>query len=195
VQRANFKRYSKKTPGERKIPRIEQLEKGVDPVEWLERYANYDPWETGGRWIAGISHPHGFYDEARNSAGDLILGTCPDVDDCVRELRASPELGRLLLDTEREQIVFWNRAKVKKPPRLHPEVKEEGPQLMDISVLQSLAGPRHSPQKWIGRPVSKLAGLVYRDHLNERNRTVERRSRKHVQLFDDGEYPRIYRAD
>jgi len=63
---------------------------------------------------------------------------------------------------------------VKNPPRLYPEVRHDGLNLMGISVQLALAGPRHSPKKWIGRQVWKLAALIYRDHLNERNRAVHR---------------------
>lgn len=176
LQRAFFKKYSKKSEEERPLPEVPRLEEDRDPVEWLEQNADYDPWEKNARLVAGISQPHGFLsDNPRNSAGDLILGACPDFDGLVGELWTSGETQRLLDETKEGRIVFWNRAKVQNPPRLYPEVIEDCEALMGISIQQALAGPRRSPEKWIGQPVWRLLGLIYRDHLNERNRVVHRR--------------------
>jgi hypothetical protein len=171
--------YSKKSTEVRPMLEVPELKDGMNPVQWLEQHSKYDPWEKDARLVAGISQPNGFFsDKPRNSAGDLILGVCPDFDALVGELWNADETKHLLHETLENRIVFWNpRAKLPTLPRLYPEVIDDSTSLMAISIQQALAGPRNSPDRWIGKSVLSLVGLIYRDHLNERNRVVYRRGR------------------
>jgi len=180
LQRASFKMYSKKSDGRSLLPvpdtKALAAENIEDAIEWLEQNVELDPWENNSRFVAGLSHPKGsFSSKPRSSGGDLVLGVCPDFDELVSQLLKMNETRKLIKETYSGQIVFWNRSKVKSPPRLHADVRNECEDLMYISVQQALAGPRHSPKKWIDQPVWKLVSLIYRDHLNARNRVADRR--------------------
>ena len=147
-----------------------------DAVEWIERNGTFDPWESNARYVGGFSHPKGFHsDRPRNVSGDFVVGACPDFDDLTARLLKMRECKRLIDDTRNHRIVYWNRRKVKTPPRLQPEVIEECDDLLMTSVQQALAGPRRSSEAWVDQPVWKLVGLIYRDHLNARNRSVATR--------------------
>jgi hypothetical protein len=180
VHRSKFRKYSKKKDRDELTVPENGLTGDMDALEWLELHAEHDPWEKNQRLVAGISRPRGFHsDKQRNAAGDLILGACPDFDEIVNELLASKEIQRLLRVTEKGRIRYWNHRKVGTlPPPLYPEVIDQSHDLMLVSIRQALAGPRRAVDTWIGHPVWKWVSCVYRDHLNECNKVVDRRVKR-----------------
>lgn len=176
LQSAAFKMYTKKSEEERPMPVVDELKKDEDPVDWLERHAPHDPWEHNARYVAGISQPRGFFsDKPRNSAGDLVLGVCPNLDELVKKIMDSSEIQHLLSETLAGRLRYWYPGVVPPPPHPCSEVLDDCPMLMAMAVQQALAGPRKLPEKWIGQPVWKLADMIYRDHVNQRDRAVRRR--------------------
>jgi hypothetical protein len=171
--------YSKKKPVEQPCFDVPAGEK--DPVGWIEKHCPYDPWERNATLIAGISSSSGplMKQEPRNIAGDLVLGICPNFDALVSEILEAQEIQHLIRVTERGHMRMGH-PKVKKTFRLHPELVDECQMLMLLSVRQALAGPRKEPELWIGKPVWRLADQIYHDHLNERNRTLQRAQRREI---------------
>ena len=174
LQYAKLLRYSKK---ERVVPELPpNFPAEADPVEWLERTQEVDPWEQSARYVAGISFPNGFWtSEPRNTAGDLLLGTCPDRERAIEKLLQSRTTRNLLRAAERNTLrVAYPTVNNGYP--LLPAVIDEAPILMHNAIQQALAGPS-SLENWARREVANLAGQIFRDHLNNRNRVLAREAR------------------
>jgi hypothetical protein len=191
LQCVTLKKYSKKAGlrAAQIVPDSETLRRAhiEDPIEWLERNSKIDPWETSARFVAGFSQPKGSMSmRPRNSGGDFVVGVCRNFDESAAHLLGMNAIQRLIHETQRGRIIFWNRREVKNPPRLRQEVIEDCEHLMMMSVQQAMAGPRRSPAKWINEPAWKLAKLIYLDHLNARNRSVAARSDREVSLANVG---------
>lgn len=176
LQYAKLLRYSKKS--ERPTPELPaDLPPDTDPVDWVERDLRVDPWETSDRYVAGISFPNGFWTaEPRNTAGDLIFGVCPDRDRVIEKLLRSHRIKDLLRATECNAIKFVFPDVGDAPP-LDPEVIDEAPALMDNAIQQALAGPAKL-DGWKGREVAEWVGMIFRDHLNNRNRWFYRQRKR-----------------
>jgi hypothetical protein len=173
LEHTPFHQFSHRPEEERGLPvvRADELGPDRDPLAWLDGSVKYDPWETGTRLVAGISHPHGYGgNDPRNAAGDFFLGACPDFDGIAKELMESDKVRDLLRLTEIDKIAYSRFAPQRIP--LHADVKEAARELMWISVRQTLAGPRERCREWVGEPVSNWLDLVYQDHLNECNKAA-----------------------
>jgi hypothetical protein len=181
MQGAKFKKYSKK--GERLAGELPAaLEEDTDPVDWLERNIELDPWEQDKRYVSGISFPNGYWAiNPRNEAGDFLFGACPDRDVLTAELLASSEIKKMLSLTERNKIVF---AFPGNTPHLEPETIDERFTLMGLAIQQALAGPA-SLTDWTGHLVADFVTMRYRDHLNNFNRVVMRRRGRELPKDDD----------
>lgn len=174
TQSAKFKSYSKK--GERPAREIPADWK-TDPVDWLERNIELDPWEQSEKYVSGISFPNGYWAEGpRNAAGDFLFGACPDREAITADLFASHEIKNLLAMTENNTIRFAFPGQV---PSLEPETIEQGTSMMGLAILQALAGPE-SLGEWTGRLVADFVSYRYRSHLNNFNRSLVRRADKEV---------------
>lgn len=185
VQWVPFKTGSKKGPEER--PHLAHRdvrgkEGTIRAIDALE----HDYWEKGNYLTAAISEPEmpfAAVDRLRNvhRQAMFVFGACPGFHRCEAQLFGSRTAEHLLRATETGTIRFWSpKARLCHRPRLCDEVKEEGLELMMLSIRQALAGPHRDPAKWIGRAVIDKADQIYRGHLNRRNRVVARAERKLV---------------
>lgn len=185
VQSTVFKMYSKKNKEvEAGLPVFED----VSQVEKeLEAAFLHDPWETGARYVAGISFPRGYLGllsgKRPNKVTDYILGACPDFKTIQDELFLCTEIQRLMKKTECEAIAFWKRGAPNRRPRLYENTKIAASNLMMLSIQQALAGPCESSEKWFGKEVWKMVEYRYCSHLNNCNRKEGRR--KEDPLRDD----------
>jgi hypothetical protein len=176
IQTARFKKYSKKGESERPEPVVPKLKDNEHPLDWLERNLEYDLWEKGAHYVAGIGSPNGFQEESRNTGGRFVFGACPDFETLVQEMFQTRAVRDMLVQTEKNTINFWySKADIANPPRLYPEVIEEAKTLMGLSIQQALAGPSGPAKEWLGKPVSRLVRWIYCNHLNDRNKSVHRR--------------------
>jgi len=188
LQAATFKMYSKEEKSEQHFEPVEQpLREKEDPVDWLERNLEYDPWENGAHYVAGIGAPNGFHEDPRNTHGAFVFGACPDFNGLVAELLGCHKIQDMLRQTEQNHITFWYRPAIKNPPQLYPEVIAEAETLMGLSIQQALAGPRRWSETWFGQEVSKLVRTIYCDHLNAFNKKVQRCKGHEGVLVDDHE--------
>src|SRR5579875_1157698 len=181
LQFVKLKKYSKKEQPVPKLPA--DVPKDADPVEWLESHLEFDPWEQGKRYVAGISFPNGFWNpDFRNTSGDFVFGCCPDKETAIKALLRSRPIKALLEMTRKNRIIFSHEGK---NTRLFPEVIEEAEFLMAIAIQQALAGP-DSVRNWKGKPVSDYVSEIYRSHLNNLNRIWDRRRR--IERPDQGDF-------
>ncbi len=191
IQTASFKMYSKKSESEREEAVVPQLRENEHPVDWLERNLKYDPWETGAHYVAGISFPNGFQEEARNVSGGFLFGACPDFDGLVEDMFKTRGVEHMLHLTKENKIRFaFPGADLETEPILYPEVIRVAKSIMGTAIQQALAGPGEPRgdkryEKWEGQPVSKLVWPIYCDHLNDYNRRESRRLLREVPFTDD----------
>jgi len=192
VQVATLKRASKGNPGERAFALEKKLEAVGEPGRALDEL-DFDYWETGNYLTAGISSPtlpFSELDDTRNAQknGLFVFGLCENFEVVEKAILLQPEIGQLILATERGTIKFWSPdAKLNAIPQLRDEVKEDRWSLMCLSIRQSLAGPHKDGGAWVGRPVAAKVDQIYRGHLNRRNRIVADKNRHIGELEGAGD--------
>jgi hypothetical protein len=170
VQRARFKKRSNKKMNDAPcLPK--QFTPEADPIEWLEQNLEYDPWEEGARFVAGISlAKQDFNSKAANLANGLLLGTCLDLNRITEALMENDTVIQEMLGmTEKNTILFSNPASPRGPLRLGDEVIRNRYSLMFLSIQQALAGPP-AFEGWIKRPVADRVSMIYGSHLDHCNR-------------------------
>ena len=185
---APFRKSNRKGPHERADPLGEPASGREEVIERLEAL-DYDPWETGDFLTAGISlPPDPWSDEGRNySRGKWLLGACHDVDDCCELLRSSRSIQKLLQMTEEGGLRFWPTRTKKEIPddykRLHDETKADAGWLMEVSLRQALAGPDDDSAELVGKPVATLVERIFKNHLYNRNRSLQDDVREQRELY------------
>jgi hypothetical protein len=141
--------------------------------EHLERLP-HDYWETGNYLTAGFDALSALVEDPANMPREsmLILGICHDAQGRRAALTADARVTDLIERTKHGNIYFGMKGVPAVP--LHPEVRDAARHHMDQAIQQALAGPHKDNNRWIDREVFTKVDHIYRLHLNNHNRRLDR---------------------
>lgn len=119
-----------------------------------------------------------------------VYGICENFEATAKELFNTPEVAKLLLDTDKNDIDFANcRAYQGIRLFLQDDTITSSDHLMRLAIAQALAGP--GPDKneddFLEEPVTKLVSYLYTKHLNNMNRREARAERHNVSYREEYE--------
>lgn len=146
-------------------------------------YLDYDYFERR-EPIRGASLPASLWPRAtgaerassarRQHQRGLVLGLCPDLPACRRQLAAAPQLQAL--DARLDPLPERLRGSLTAHGAIRRNLDDHRGLLLWKAIDQALAGPRQF-DGWLDEPVWKLAKFIYLAHLDQRDRARERRGR------------------
>jgi len=180
---ACFLRFKRPTKDADRVSLPQAFSSADEFVRALEDLPN-DYFERSDYWTAGMSYPcQPFLDDATNRQADAerVYGICRDPEAVEADLMSSPEVLKLLDQTEKKTIKFgFGVSKT-----LNDEVKFDGQFFMWCSIRQALAGPAIDSSKAPKtRFVLKQVEFNYRDHLNRAHDADEERRKNEASLKD-----------
>ncbi len=147
--------------------------------EWLEN-RTYNPWDTADEFLTTGKWDYGFdmvLGKSIRSANDFkwVYGLCDNFATASEEVFRSPEIVKLLLDTNRNAVPFTHqKAYQGRRLMLQDDTITSSDHLIRLAIAQALAGPdpKEDENDWIGQPVSKHARYLYFQHLDNMNERV-----------------------
>jgi hypothetical protein len=176
VHTARFRMPDKKGENERDDP---LLGPAIDDAEVISRIEslNYDLWEKGKYWTAGVSNPgEPVFEEIRENSTTLVhYGIVEHYNTVVKNLIETNDTVKSLLNmTENGTLRFWPIGKpyAENNKRIHQETKDAAYSLMELAIRQSLAGGGDETERWYLKPVVGLVEERYKnlvDFYNRRN--------------------------
>lgn len=166
-----------------------------DLLKYIDKDAKCEEWEQG-KWLTAATSKPGKSQRLERMRRSWfkersVFGVCKNFEEFYNLLDRCEYVKKLLHTTEENTIRFWPSKYLKeKRPKLQDTVIQERLMLMKISIEQALAGPQKKSEYWMGKPVSKLVGRIYRGHLWRRYRSVNSHSKKERIQADPETYAR-----